>query len=185
LLLAPEIRWAALSNGLVAVADTTTYTVKLVDTQGKVTRLQRPLPVRKTSNADRDVVRAEVRTSLIGPPSTGAPGRSPGTSGGGRVRLPAEDAARIAQASPVYEEIQTIQQIAADWEDRLWIRRAGSPVDAGPIDVITAAGNYIGTIQKGRIPSAFGPNGLVAYVERGELDVPVITVQRLTLTPGK
>ncbi|MGH7468306.1 MAG: 6-bladed beta-propeller [Longimicrobiales bacterium] len=185
LLLAPDIYWTALSNGVIAVADSTTYTVRLIDTQGNVSTLQRPIPVRRTTDADRDVVRAAVRTSLVGPPvTTGARGRNPNASSGGRVRLPPEDAERIAQASPVYEEIQTIQQLAGDWEDRLWIRRAGSPVDAGPIDLVTTTGAYVGTIQKGRIPAAFGPNGLVAFVERGEFDIPVIKVQRLTLTPS-
>jgi hypothetical protein len=186
LLLAPDLHWAALSNGVIAVADSTTYTVELIDAQGRITRLQRPIPVRKTTEADREFVRAAVRTSLIGPPNSSGPaGPGAGNSGGGRVRLPPADAQRIAQASPVYEEIQIIQQIAADWEDRLWIRRAGMPVDAGPIDVITASGTYVGTIHKGRIPSAFGPNGLVAFVERGEFDIPVITVRRMSLTPAR
>ena len=49
----------------------------------------------------------------------------------------------------------------------------------GPIDVITPEGEYLGTLPDSRMPNAFGPDGLVAYVEVDELDVPTVVVKRL------
>ena len=51
----------------------------------------------------------------------------------------------------------------------------------GPIDLLTADGGYLGTYPADatRMPSAFGPDGLVAFIERDELDVPTVVVRRL------
>ena len=51
----------------------------------------------------------------------------------------------------------------------------------GPIDLLTADGRYLGTLRADAtsMPSAFGPDGLVAFVERDELDVPTVVVKRL------
>ena len=42
-------------------------------------------------------------------------------------------------------------------------------------------GTYVGTLPAGQIkmPDAFGPDGLAAFIETDEFDVPVITVRRL------
>ena len=51
----------------------------------------------------------------------------------------------------------------------------------GPIDVLTADGRYLGSYRAGamRIPDAFGPNGLGAFVETNELGVQTVVVKRL------
>ena len=53
--------------------------------------------------------------------------------------------------------------------------------DQGPIDVFGPDRQYVGTFARGTVemPEAFGPDGLVAYWERDELDVPSIVVKRL------
>lgn len=52
-----------------------------------------------------------------------------------------------------------------------------------PIDVLSPDGRYLGTLIAGAglpdMSSAFGPKGLVAFVETDELHVPVVTVRRL------
>ncbi len=42
-------------------------------------------------------------------------------------------------------------------------------------------GRYLGTFPPGStaMPSAFGPDGLVAFVETDDLDVPYVAVRRL------
>ena len=47
--------------------------------------------------------------------------------------------------------------------------------------MITPDGGYLGTFATGAtaMPSAFGPEGLVAFVERDELDVQTVVVKRL------
>lgn len=53
-------------------------------------------------------------------------------------------------------------------------------VAVGPTDVFGADRNYVGTYapDEARVPSAFGPDGLVAYREVDEMDVPSIVVKR-------
>ena len=47
--------------------------------------------------------------------------------------------------------------------------------------MLTADGGYIGTLspEELRMPSAFGPSGLMAYLESDEMDAPVVRVMRL------
>ena len=54
--------------------------------------------------------------------------------------------------------------------------RPGRPA---PIDIITPDGAYIGTLPSATMPVAFGPDGLAAYLEINELDVPEVVVRRL------
>jgi hypothetical protein len=81
-----------------------------------------------------------------------------------------------------YPEIPVVRSLAAGWEGLLWLERSRvSPDDPGPVDLFTADGAYRGTIAEDgpRIPDAFGPDGLVAYIERDEMDVPKVVVRRL------
>ena len=50
--------------------------------------------------------------------------------------------------------------------------------------MLTAAGRYLGSYPAGAsvIPSAFGPNGLAAFIERDEFDVEMVVVRRLPPT---
>ena len=52
---------------------------------------------------------------------------------------------------------------------------------AFPIDVLTADGRYLGSYPAGAavIPDAFGPGGLVAFVEKDEMDVETVVVKRV------
>ncbi len=47
--------------------------------------------------------------------------------------------------------------------------------------MLTAEGEYVGTYGTGatEMPDAFGPNGLAAFIELDELDVPSVVVRRL------
>jgi len=53
---------------------------------------------------------------------------------------------------------------------------------ASPIDGISADGRYVGTFSRqsgATMFAAFGPGGLVAFVEKDEFDVPAVVVKRL------
>ena len=79
-------------------------------------------------------------------------------------------------------EVPVIKDLAVDSEDRIWVSRSGvDGTSRGPTDVFTANGEYLGTLaaDEFRIPDAFGPDGLMAYIELGELDVPTVRVLRL------
>jgi len=55
---------------------------------------------------------------------------------------------------------------------------------AAPVDVVVARGEYLGTLPSMRLPDAFGPDGRVAWMERGdEVDVQRVVVRRFSLAP--
>ena len=82
-----------------------------------------------------------------------------------------------------YPVIPAVVELRATWDDALWVKRMeGSDPDADlPIDVFDPRGNYIGTLPAGGLgmPRAFGPNGLVAFWDLDELDIPSISVRHL------
>lgn len=61
------------------------------------------------------------------------------------------------------------------------MRRGDELFEDGPIDVLTADGEYIGTHRDGatKMPDAFGPDGLAAFIELDDLDVARVVVRRL------
>ena len=79
------------------------------------------------------------------------------------------------------DEIPVIANLAVDWSDRIWVERSAVPGEIGPTDIVTADGQYFGTIAPDalRIPAAFGPDGLLAYIEADELGVQRVRVVRL------
>ena len=80
------------------------------------------------------------------------------------------------------DEVPVLYGLKVDWEDRIWVERRGpTGDDDGPTDIVTPDGDYIGTLPPEglRAPDAFGPGGLMAYVERDDLDVPTVRVVRL------
>lgn len=81
-----------------------------------------------------------------------------------------------------YHEIPVLRGLATTWEGRIWVQRRGDePESDGPIDVLTAEGEYVGTYAAGatEMPDAFGPDGLAAFIEHDELDVARVVVRRL------
>ena len=82
-----------------------------------------------------------------------------------------------------YPEVPVLRGLAATWGGRIWVQRRGElpENDGGPIDVVTVAGEYVGTFRTGatRFPDAFGPDGLAAFIEFDERDVPRVVVRRL------
>ena len=82
-----------------------------------------------------------------------------------------------------HAEVPVIAAVRVTWGGSLWVERSTEPGTSGPglIDVLGADGRYVGTFPAGQLtmPDAFGPDGLAAFVETDEFDVPVITVRRL------
>lgn len=99
-------------------------------------------------------------------------------------------------------DVPIVRDLRTTWEGAIWVERWGSdplaqidlavggsddesaagedPTD-GWIDVLTPAGEYVGTLslEETPMPGAFGPGGLVAFVETDEFGVPTIIVKRL------
>lgn len=102
-----------------------------------------------------------------------------------------------------YPEVSILVALSATWEGRIWAQRRGEDAgkprtitigpsrpglvvpttwkSPGPIDVVTADGAYVGTFAADAtaMPDAFGPAGMAAFVELGELGVASVVVRRL------
>lgn len=81
-----------------------------------------------------------------------------------------------------FPEIRVLRGLRTTWDGSFWVQRRGEePWDNhGPIDVLGSDGEYRGTFAAGALmPMAFGPAGLVAYLDKDELDLWTIVVKRL------
>lgn len=181
-LLVPTPHWSPLPDGSIAVADTLTWRVRLLGLDGSIRTLARPLAVRRTNARDREWALEQHRNRLIDPSTGRSLVTSASADGSNPQGTAVQEIERGIAASTFAEEIQTIQGLGTDWDGRLWVQRAGASLrEPGPIDIVTPAGTYVGTLTDLHLPDAFGPGGLVAHVERDDLDVPVIVVRRLTI----
>ncbi|WP_423928965.1 6-bladed beta-propeller [Candidatus Palauibacter sp.] len=174
--LEPRLLVGILPDGGIVHSDSSAYALKITPPDGRqVARIiQRPLlPEPVTPEIEREYEEA------------GMPGGGPrrmmfvrGTTEGNRP--PVEAAFDIERK--YYHEIPVLRGLATTWDGRIWVQRRGEePESDGPIDVLTAEGAYVGTYAVGatEMPDAFGPDGLAAFIERDELDVPRVVVRRL------
>ena len=198
---APKFLFDALPGGGVAYSDSSAYAIKIADPAGKVVRLLRRAfearPV--TDDIRRDYTRRRIDASHSALSVELERHK-------GLVREMLERAASaprelresliedIIENVQFYPEIPLVDDLRATWEGTLWVLRtpedgypsesvglgrlAGSPA---PIDVVTSGGRYVGTFPAlvAAMPIAFGPDGLVAFVEIDEFDVPTVIVKRL------
>jgi hypothetical protein len=180
----PRIRLAVLPDGGLAVADSTTYRIRVVDpARGGTRTLERDVAPLAVTDRERDAERARLLDEME---SGGSPVQITmmGTAGsGGPVTAEAPRSLLEAQLETMtfWPEIQVVQRLAADAAGRLWVQRFGGIGEAGPVDILAADGAILATIPADAfsIPMAFGPDGLAAWIERGELDVPYVRVGRL------
>ena len=198
---APKFLFDALPGGGVAYSDSSAYAIMIADPAGKVVRLlRRALEARPVS----DDIRRDYRKRRVD--AAHAALSEELTRHGGLVREMLEKAASAPQALRerqirdiienvrFYPEIPLVDDLRATWEGTLWVLRTpedGYPSESvglgrlvgspAPIDVVTSGGRYVGTFPAlvAAMPVAFGPDGLVAFVEIDEFDVPTVIVKRL------
>ena len=166
----PTLRWDILPDGRVAYADSSAYAIKVVVPGGpEVEVLLRPLPP--------EAVTGRLRSAAI-EREIGRYTEILEDQGG----MPDEFRERIEERG-FYPEVAVIREIRSTWQGGLWVRRIGEEPwdDEGPIDVFGPDRQYFGTFAAGTtaMPEAFGPEGLVAFWEVDELDVPTLVVKRL------
>ena len=185
-----------LRDGRVVVADSVGYRIKVLNPTGRVTgTLERPLTPVAVTEAIRE---AERERRLAATQSGGGGGNTVvmmnrlseavGSlrGGGGVPRGPDPDLVRRVLEDQVRnlafpDEIPVIANLAVDWSDRIWVQRSAVPGEIGSTDILTADGQYFGTIAPDglQIPDAFGPGGLLAYIEADELGVQRVRVVRV------
>lgn len=184
----PDLLWDVLPDGVIVYSDSSAYRIKLADRRGRVMRtVTRPFTPEPVTRRIRSAMREHERRNLEEGRGGGLFG-SLGAAGGEGSQSALLDRIREAAREEIesrqfFEEIPVLSALRTTWDGAIWVQRRGEePWDPfGPIDVMRADGKYVGTFPAGatQMPSAFGPNGLVAFIERDELDIPGIVVQRL------
>ncbi len=184
---APPSLWGVLPNGGLAVSHTSGYTVRVTDPSGRVVRyVQRPMRTRRPTEADRERARDRLREQMRSGRgritiSVGGPGRV----GGGvpRGTSPQEIEQRVREMR-FADTIPALQGMTVASNGTLWIERTPRNVgDPGPIDVVTPAGQYRGTLTGQRLPRAISASGRAAYVDLDdETGVERVIVRQLPAT---
>lgn len=172
-----------LVDGRLAVVDSFAWRIELVDPDGRVTgTLERPIEPVPVTEALRERERALRLERLVADAPrmvvNRADGRSAGVDAGVVQRL---QTARI-DAMGFHAQVPVVERLAVDAEGRIRVQRSSAePGRPGPTDVVTPDGRYLGTLAADgpRIPAAFGPGGLAAYLEADALGVPVVRVMRI------
>jgi len=181
----PPLAFGPLPDGGVAYTDSSGYAVKVVDAGGVLVRvLRRPLVPRPVTKAVED---AERQRQLDELEEGEGPRMMMTTREGGTSRAIGGDAIKQMlrqriEGMTFYPELPVLLDLETGWTGKVWaVRRGEEPTEPGAIDVLTPAGDYVGTLAAGTVglPSAFGPGGLVAFIETDEMDVPIVVVKRL------
>ncbi len=182
----PELLMGVLPDGSLVYSDSSGYVLKVASAEtGEVLRrIGRPIDPRPVTDAVKEEYQAqqeEGQGNTGGAPSEGfimirAEGASPGAS------APPGNMSFTIPDPPFYPEIPVLQEFITTWDGRIWVMRRGDELRGdGPIDVLTAEGDYIGTWATDEIamPNAFGPDGLAAFIELDDYDVASVVVRRL------
>ena len=156
-----------LPNGGIVYTDSTVYLLNVVAGDGSglirtITRPFRPEPVTST-------IEEEYKRKI---------GKMAGQTG----ETDGQSFSFSIGTARFYPEIPVIQEISTTWEGRIWVMRHGDELlEDGPIDVLSADGEYVGTYVTSvtKMPDAFGPDGLAAFVEYGDYDLASVVVCRL------
>ena len=194
-----EFFFGPLPGGRVAFSETTTYAVSIAEPGGRVgSVLVRPLPPREWDPRTVRAVKEYLTESLEAAVAEGGDrAEVVGFFGGLEAWLRRVEEAEYEGPIPLIAGMETT------WEGNIWVLRTPArgftdidlvgtgmaalvsdptgltAVGPGPVDVITPEGEYLGTIPDSRMPNAFGPDGLVAYIGLDAFDVPTVVVKRV------
>ena len=189
----PGLFVGALPDGGVAFSDSSAYAIKVADSDGSVSRIL-TRPFRPTPVTDR-ILEAEIEHQLEeyaaaaaatqNRPRTLMDGRTgevvqaiPPT---GMVEGLTRSRRAFLEALPAADEVPVVLDLRTTWDGEIWVRRRGDDLFSdGPIDVLARDGEYLGSLPADtHMPTAFGPEGLVALIEIGELGEYTVVVKRV------
>ena len=205
----PALLFDVLPGGGVAYSDSSAYAIKIQPSSGAPVRVVgRPLDPAPVTEALRERARARMLENLEASATAEVNGQSlddlPPAIRAQMAAMLEEMVAGMRDAvenAGFMPEVPIVRDVRTTWEGAIWVQRWGSdplaqigargaPAGggqeeaepaAGWIDVLSPEGEYVGTLslQDTPMPDAFGPGGLVAFVETDEFDVPTIIVRRL------
>ena len=168
----PRLDYEVLTDGRLALIDSIGYRVKLIGLDGSVSgTIERPIAPIPVDDAIMEAERERYRERQ-------AASQQSSTRRSSRIQTEFEGVEGLTFA----DEVPVFSSLKVDREDRIWLARRGpTGANDGPTDILTPDGDYIGTLPPDglRTPNAFGPDGLLAYIERDEMEVPIVRVVRL------
>lgn len=176
----PALHWAAFADGGIATADSADYVLHLVDATGQVTRIiERDLPARAVTEADKEAAREKVRERL----TSGGGIRITVGGGGGGPQAAATSAMLQEQqlkAMTFAPVIPRITGMRVDPADRLWVGVSlESAGETDRIDIYDRSGKLLAQIAGQPLPTTFFGQDLAARVVRDELEVEQILIYRI------
>jgi len=181
----PRLLVGALPDGGIVHSDSSAYALKVTPPgAGQVARvIQRPLLPEPLTQEVRQEYEERVAVARE------EAGRAAGATGLRMVQFQRRGqgdnptpTATFQLEQRYYHEVPVLRGLAVTWDSRIWVQRRGElPENDGPIDVVTAGGEYVGTYATGasQMPDAFGPDGLAAFIELDDFDVARVVVRRL------
>ncbi len=208
----PSLLFDVLPGGGVAYSDSSAYAVKIQPASGDPVRVVgRPLHPEPVTESLRERTRARMteafESSVTGQVNGQSTDDLPPAVRAQVAAMMEEMVAGMRDAvanADFMPEVPLVRDLRTTWEGTIWVQRwgsdpmaqidaqaalaAGAPegdeVAAGWIDVLSPEGEYMGTLslEDTPMPAAFGPGGLVAFVETDEFDVPTIILKRLPAT---
>ena len=191
----PELLVGPLPGGGVVFSDSSAYAIKVVEADGTVSRiLSRPFqPERVTDHIleaeiERQLEEYTRRLEVTGQRTKLVMNARTGEVGAGALDDWMREAAitstrTILEAMPVADEVPVVLDLRTTWDGEIWVRRRDDDLlSEGPIDVLSSDGRYLGSFPSDTaMPIAFGPEGLVAFVETDEIGMQTVVVRRVTL----
>ncbi len=181
---APDVLFDVLPSGGLAFSDSSAYEIKLADPSGELYLvLRRPIQPMPVTEEMRRVERERRLEEQRNRPVTTRSGREPPPQVLELINRAQAAYVAAVENMQFYSDVPVVAVVRATWGGALWIQRSTDPSaeESGPIDVLSPHGDYVGTLgaEQTKMPDAFGPDGLVAFIEADEFDVPVITVKRI------
>lgn len=182
--LEPDFHWDILPDGTIAYSDSSAYLIWMATAEDGLVRdvIRRPISPEPVDDRIRSaMIDWEIERLRRSSEELNAAADDPEMLAA--MSTWDESRRERVEGREFFGEVPVIRAIRATWDGALWVQRRGREPwdDEGPIDVFGRDRQYLGTFPAGatEMPYAFGPDGLVAFWELDELDVPTIVVKRL------
>jgi hypothetical protein len=156
----PDAFIAVLPDGRAVVHHDTEYTLLFMDSAGRVDTITRPIPAKIVTEEDKRTWKAAEDTRRA--------------DAGITMPLPYE--------MPFAERMAVVSGLRSDPKRGVWVQRRRPDGEAeGPIDVMGARGEYLGTLPEQPLPDALSASGRAAWIVEDFLGVERVAVKRLLL----
>ncbi len=194
----PPLVFDVLPGGGIAYSDSSGYAIRIRRSTGSPTLvLRRPVPSEPVTDRVRSRVRQAARKSFeaqLDSSVTAELGPDAPPEARAMFESMLDGMMGVVEGARFMPEVPVVRDVRTTWEGTIWVLRRGpdpagealalsgtGESEPGPIDVLNPEGQYIGTFapEQTTLPGAFGPGGLVAFVETDEYDVATIVVKRL------